>query len=324
MDDFERNVHACVSKWNKHIKHEETSSNVHHTLATMLVSRYISRNMSKKITELPYIKTVIFTVKKTRVQLTTMSKSTEHHTDFFVNYTTNCITVIEGVFKKTTGEIKIILALTDEKKRLPTKSTSTDKVFTAEHINSGLTLQVAKQAPVILVYRKDEICKVILHELLHAYSIHRSSYSSAIDEFLIHSYHISLRDRQTLNIYESYVEALALVINSVMYNKLFNDPKAFEKETAHQLQTVHQINSVKPYAESTNVFAYVHLKYSVLTRLDSILKALKPNNYSLDKMELIMPPKNMRLSKNKCSYCSSNIRLNKMDIFKTYLKIQSK
>ena len=113
-----------------------------------------------------------FKVKNTVIDMIILSKDDEDHMSFFSKYIANCIRLIEGIFKKQINGFQIVLALIDKpRSRLPK-----NKHLDTKHVNSGLCVSFNNSPPLIFIYRRQEICKVIVHELLHAYHIHPFSY----------------------------------------------------------------------------------------------------------------------------------------------------
>ena len=258
-----------------------------------------------------------FKVKNTVIDMIILSKDDEDHMSFFSKYIANCIRLIEGIFKKQINGFQIVLALIDKpRSRLPK-----NKHLDTKHVNSGLCVSFNNSPPLIFIYRRQEICKVIVHELLHAYHIHPFSYPKEIDTILIKKYNIELRNKESLNVFEAYVECMAIILNSLLFDEMFKTKNTLEKEIAHQIYTVNQLNKYKPYSQSTNVFAYVYLKTYLLCHIDSILKNMEDTHYCIYDTSMIIPEKRMIFKKINKNKFNSTITLNKMDIFKTYLKL---
>lgn len=266
---------------------------------------------------------VMFFVNETECNLTlAIGKNTKFNIVFFVKFIRDCVCVIGNVFKKHLPKFDICLILCNDSKHL-----SVSKTITSENINSGLGY-MSNDHPKIVVYRKEEICKVIVHEMLHIYKIHPFHYPSMIDTTLTRKYNVNhLIENKSLNICESYVEVLSIFINSIMYEITNNDTNAFKKEQTHQLYLVNQLNNYKPYNETTNVFAYVLLKYSLLLNLNQLLSDTKSSNYCInDTYPIIKYSDNIPhiLPELKSKSFLTKVRLSKMDIFKIYLKIFQK
>lgn len=259
-------------------------------------------------------KSVKFTTNDTLCRLTVFSyKKNESYIKFFVHFIATCINIMEDVFGKNVNDFQIFLALTKYSKQLPN-----NKVITPENMNSGFTYISFDSCPMIWVYRKEEICKVIIHEMLHLYQVHPFDYPLSIDEKIIKKYDIRVKHEDSLNIYEAYVEAIAVYINMIIYEQLFDEKNVFSKEMTHQLYLINQLHQFRGYLEETNVFAYVFLKYNILKNLDKVLLYTEKNNYCISDMKIIQKHLyNIKFDVLPSKIYSKKIRLHKMDIFKS-------
>ena len=281
--------------------------------------RFFPQNLKSTFENTKFEERISFEIRNTIVHLIIRSGTKEnHHITFFIDFISLCIGILYDVFKKQINEFTIILALLNKpRSKLP----KAKKHLSAEHINSGLTVTYPQRPPIIFIYRQKEVCKVILHELLHAYHVHPLQYRKEYDEQLINKYKINLQESDTINLFESYVEFIAILINSFIYDHTFNTTNALQKELLQQTYTVKQLRMYKPYSESTNVFSYVFLKAHLIENKDQLLSKVKDDNYNINDIDLIVPKKRMSLKNTKKKSFRSRITLNIMDIFKTYLKL---
>lgn len=318
MDEFKKTVLNSISVSKK--VHNVYSHNLsfEHDYDLLTNGPFFPSNLKTSFDKAIFEERTSFKMKATLVNLIIKSKSNHSYTQFFTDYITLCVGILEDVFKKSIPEFTVILALLNKPRSTFSRS---DKHLSSEHVNSGFTIKYPDRSPLIFVYRQNEMCKVILHELLHAYQIHPCHYPKIYDKELIKKYKINLRNVETLNIFESYVEFIAILINSIVYDHKFKTKNALEKETVQQIETAKQLKMYKPYSESTNVFAYVFLKTNLINHMDRILNETKTLHYCIEDIRIIMPEKRMVLKKTKKKTFSSRITLNVMDIFKTYLKL---
>lgn len=256
---------------------------------------------------------VSFVVNDTMCYLTLCSNDKENVSiRFFVDFIAKCISIMQEVFFKHVKECKIYLALTNHSKQLPD-----DGVITAININSGLSYifnddSISK----IYVYRKEEICKVLIHEILHIHKIHPIHYSQLIDNQLVKKHDIRLVGQSSINIYEAYVESVAVYINTIIYEQMFNEEKVFKKEMTHQLYVINQLHDYRPYVEKTNVFAYVFLKYNILSNLEEVLSTLTNNNYCIHGPDVILKySNNIQFNVLSSRKYYKKLRLHKFDIY---------
>lgn len=320
MDEFRERVTQSlnVSKermdYRKNVK--TPSQEIDYTLLTD--GRFFPKNLKSSFENTNFEEKISFEIQNTLVHLIVRSDTKNNQIDFFIHFISLCIGILHDVFKKQINEFTIILALLNKPRSTLPKH---KKHLSAEHINSGLTLTCPQRPPIIFIYRQKEVCKLILHELLHAYHIHSIQYPKEYDEKLINKYKINLQGNDTLNLFEAYVEFIAILINSFIYDYTFKTTNALQKELLQQTYTVKQLRMYKPYSESTNVFSYVFLKAHLIKNKDDILNKVKHDNYNMNDINLIIPKNRMSLKNTKKKSFSSRITLNIMDIFKTYLKL---
>lgn len=132
--------------------------------------------------------------------------------------------------------INIHIALTLLKKRMPKHEID---IMDVCHVNSAVTTSCALEGDVC-IYREEEWCKVLIHELMHILGLDFSTYH-------IDDYTKQLRD--TLNIkseylvYETYCEIWATLLHTLCftYFELFNGKK-FEDIDIHAFYRIHNTN----------------------------------------------------------------------------------
>jgi hypothetical protein len=107
--------------------------------------------------------------------------------------------------------LNIFIYMTPFKKRLPDEQ---GDVFESEHANTGLSYHCAKNNEVV-VYRKEEWFKVLIHELFHAMGLSfiesdiPAWVDAAMQTLLQNMYAIS----HSVRIYETYCETWARILN---------------------------------------------------------------------------------------------------------------
>ena len=106
-------------------------------------------------------------------------------------------------------EINLTLWLSDRKKKL--KYARSHRYIGPKEINSGCTshLQGSKQ---VSVWRKEELDKVILHELIHSLDLEDRMNTLDLENFVYQHFDIR-RDLNKLTIFECYVEIMADILN---------------------------------------------------------------------------------------------------------------
>ena len=109
--------------------------------------------------------------------------------------------------------LNIFIYMTEFKKLFPDE---TSKVLDSEHANTGLSYHCARNNDVV-VYRKEEWFKVLIHELFHAFGLSfidgdlPDGADAAMQSMLKKTYAIS----HPVRIYETYCEIWARILNAV-------------------------------------------------------------------------------------------------------------
>lgn len=205
--------------------------------------------------------------------------------------------------KKCGINLNINIIMTNLKKCMP----QNNKVIGVNNVNSGLSSACARDS-IILIYRKEEWFKVLIHEIFHNFGLdfsHRNhkSYNKILNEYL--------RIKNNILLFETYTEFWARIINCInnaivlnKYGTNFND--FFEyfyillhfervlsmyqstKILEYQNMSYEDIFKYNNYDENSNVFAYYigvailmnNLVDSVLHQNDNIF-SLKLKNIEL-------------------------------------------
>jgi len=172
---------------------------------------------------------------------------------------------------------KIIFYETFEKKKFPKKGT-----LGPNEINSGLTFVDLHENGNIILYRKEELLKVLIHELIHSnlidIKIILTKQSKEFNDFFCVNYKILLN--------EAYTETFATIIN-IFYihivnnlpkkdlnNMFFNEMK-YSTYICSKIMKYYNISSIKDiiklnnkcisiFPQKTNVFSYYILKNILL------------------------------------------------------------
>ena len=168
------------------------------------------------------------------------------------------------------------------------------------HINSGVTSSYSTEATVV-VYRKEEMVKVLTHEMIHAFGLDAKNISEDQEAFVNKYFNITCK---SVTINESFTDSLACYINTVMYtfyerydNIKFDKKleKNFAKEKMHMLKQAEKvlvyngyyksgniIKSDKPVCEYTHVTSYYVIKALIYNNLEPFVKMLNDTNMIID------------------------------------------
>ena len=212
------------------------------------------------------------------------------------------LTIMHKWCGKRKEHLYIILFLFNSQKKYPKDDIKKGKSIDPEHVNSGFSylrsdIGVELENMVdIVVYRKEEVLKVMKHEIIHVMGMHPTNYPREYDDHLKDRYNIqSLQSHGSLNIFEGYVEFLSLFLNTFIYTynategrreresefkRVFE--KAMQTERTNCLRLMHQISHdlgiatvrentstsrwmfEKILKENTNVFSYYFIKTALL------------------------------------------------------------
>lgn len=178
--------------------------------------------------------------------------------------------------------VKLVIFYGRQKKYLNTD----DETLCPDNINSGST--IANE--IIKIWRKEELYKVLIHELVHYFNIDfyvSDDIYKQINEYVTHFANVKGIDR----INESYTETLAIVIHSVLYSKL-NNVSINRIITDELLFTYFQVSkilkhfncndcdvSVCQINQTTSAFSYYIIKCMFVCKIEEVLKYWENNGF---------------------------------------------
>lgn len=178
--------------------------------------------------------------------------------------------------------VTILIYLTNAKKRFPTDGS----ILTPKHINSGFTIPSNN---LVVVYRKEELNKVLLHELTHLYDVDKGPIEKSVTEDVHRYFNMDPSIRLLLN--ESLTEFFAAIMNilfasvepfdnldeKVVY-KLLEKERVFMDIQAKRVIAYTQLcvkNDVQKYREATNVIAYYVVKGAMFNQYSKYIEDYK-------------------------------------------------
>lgn len=184
--------------------------------------------------------------------------------------------------------IKIQLIHCDLKKVKPKLNNMT---LTSENVNSGVTINGHN----IIVYRTEEMTKVLIHEMVHLYNNSQPKIYHT-QENLINSYFALDTTRNSVVMNESFTDAYACLLNIALYS-IFNKRPfklVFEKErefimlqslnvlmynnyTLASDDTIGRLTSSKN-VEETHCISYYVLKAIVFNKIGSFFRYMKKHD----------------------------------------------
>lgn len=276
-----------------------------------------------------------FIIHKLNVSLTVYSLNKE---EGLLLKIANLVSFVYSLDRVDIQYLSIDIYLVDQNKMIP----SLNQNFTRNEINSGYC--ILGKTPKIVIYRKEEVFKVLIHELIHAFQYDNYQDNTKIIKHYQDKYNIS---SEKINSNEAYTELWANIINCYLISKnigrnrynLFLILLAMEREFSYfQAEKVIYLSKLNydsnkksiDINSDTNVLAYFIIRAELYKGLNKFLKFCKNHNQNyikiekedlwlnhLRKNELILR-KNRRFNNiNKNSYFFTTMRmsLNEIDIY---------
>lgn len=180
------------------------------------------------------------------------------------------------------GGLHLILITLDEQKKITYESG-----LSIDNINSGCCIRYPDKAKVI-VYRSQEIIKVVFHELIHAFDI---DYKRRIDPEVFKNFFNVDGHCKPIAINECFTDTFAIILNSCLYSILFKkDLKTIlSKENKFIRNQAKKILAFYGYkqqncklvtekhmkiCEQTHAISYYVLKAYVFNNIDAFIDSL--------------------------------------------------
>ena len=223
---------------------------------------------------------------------------------FFVNYIL--------YLNKDIRDINLTLYLSSKKKHLPKVNKSSIKVIGAKEINSGCTTFTGTLPNKVSIWRKEELGKVLIHEIVHSLELEIHN-NELLKEFIYNNFDIKRSNK--IRLFEGYVETNANLINIILTilesknikskhkklpNKLFLKLLNIEiKYSLFQVSKIlkyfgynnfndfyipgiKEIDKSDKYNQLTNVFSYIIFRSMIFYNLEKFMELLfsknEPNN----------------------------------------------
>lgn len=166
-----------------------------------------------------------------------------------------------------------------------------ESVFTAYNVNSGFTFRDYSQGrSSVVVYRAEEVNKVLIHELLHAFDMDCKTSMMKEEEQFAKMFGLYTG----LNINESFTDAYACLLNVVYASILLSrrNQSLRVADVGQALSTFESLHIImmgrrvlaktkSQRRESTNVMAYYVLKAILWSRLDEFCGYLNEHHFMI-------------------------------------------
>ena len=242
----------------------------------------------------------------------------------FINYILITIKFITYFYTKD-NTITINYYLLDDTKTINNKS-----IFTGNEVNSGMT---NLSTNTIDIWRKEEIMKVTLHELIHALKLDFTYYD--LNNNLVNLYNDRYRLKiKGVMINEAYTDFWAIIFNSYLiciiknasfyeFNNLIKKDIKFINYQSNKILSISSGN-INKY---TNVFSYYILKNELFHSLHIILQYCYENNLQfilindltqfINLLINLRKPSTYKINKKDKWYKTMRMSINSIDIFKS-------
>jgi len=195
-------------------------------------------------------------------------------------------------------DLHIILIPTCYKKKLPNKP---NHEIGIHECNSGVNISYGNGDKVIIIWRKEEQLKVIIHELIHYYKFDKGiknvNLQEAYTETMANYLYQHMKHILTNNIHNNNIH------NNNDYNKL--DKNLKKEQDFSQYQTAKIIDYIYPekwpnitpqqpipedlyekMSNNTSVFGYYWCKSALLSNIDRMKDFWDKNNYQVNEKNL--------------------------------------
>lgn len=220
------------------------------------------------------------------------------HYDEDINEIINIILLTTKLFKINNRTININLILSEQKKYLYPNQ----EYISTDNVNSGATTTYLHYSnnDNIIIWRKEEYIKVLIHELIHLYGVDFHSDDTISNKITpLFNSRITLFDNNKDAYSESYVESLAIIINSVV-KSVINDTNFDEIITYEILFGYFQVSKILYHMNKnivfnidtkinlkqlTSVASYYFIKLMFLSNLDIFLEYLNNNSFFIKQNE---------------------------------------
>lgn len=287
-----------------------------------------SKKMEKSIKNLKKLKKIKYRFNNTNVHINLYyNKFSKNNISRIINLINFNITLFESINNKTRDNVNINILLTNHKKQI---NINKDNQLTKENINSGYTqFSHNPNENFIVIYRNEELLKVLTHEMIHLYDLHSHQRIHTKINTVIKN------NNRFFSIYESYTEAFAIIFYTFYYSKqhnldfkeLLNSQVKFNYIQCAKLlysQNIMNANdisnmNIREIKEETNAISYFLLKTCILSNLNKFKKLFNKNNgFELENKNRVIEFDNILIKtfkseKNKFNKSLNLIKNNKLD-----------
>lgn len=294
-DNLEKLLIFIKSVYNYYINQYSSKINIQfqkHTFGTVLTEngRFISPKLKEMINSVRYLYwTTKFVIKEIPINVE-VYKPIEYDTDNtkihkiieLIKFVSYLCKTINGSFKDS---ISIKLILSPFKKEL-----SENENLSAQNVNSGFTIRdYGKGESKIVIFREEEIVKVLIHELLHSFDIDSKLSGERYDI----KFSKLFKKETAINLNESFTESFACLLNvclasiyisnirRVSLRKTFMTLLDFERQYILSVGEKVGKYNMQNKREATNTTSYYVLKAINWLNIEDFIEYVVKHNYMI-------------------------------------------
>jgi hypothetical protein len=217
---------------------------------------------------------------KTNINLTMYITNKKYNTDLLINLLNYYVKTLNVINRMQT--VNIIFYLMDVKKTVPKQE---GYILNEDNVNTGVC-EYNNGERRIIIYRIEDIEKVLLHELIHYYSIDFHFYNAGHDENFMTKYKIEVSKPyknkvNPLCLYESFTEIVSCyghILTYCLFNNMLKEEqinRVLKNERQHYMMQAAKVYKYGKLKENTHVFSYYICKAVVFNNLQRFLKLFK-------------------------------------------------
>jgi hypothetical protein len=265
-------------------------------------NHFVTNKVKSKINKLNNLKKISYNFKNTDILLNLyFNKISKKKINELINIINFSITTFDKL-NNHRNNIKLDIYYCNFNKFI--KINNKDQLI-PDNINSGFTTFFAdKDDDYIVIYRQEEINKVIIHELIHLYRFHNFKIQNPKINELI-------KTKIKLDISETYTETFATILytyyysklNNQDFNKLLNEQFNFSLLQSAKILYNQNINKLEypiNINETTNAISYFILRSAILNNFKLYENIFNKNIYLNEKNKILLFNENLIKSiKNK-------------------------
>lgn len=126
-----------------------------------------------------------------------------------------------------------------------------NKFLGVQNINSGVTIKNGSNISKIIIWRKEEIDKVLVHEMIHAFDLDFYQQSNKVLNKIIE--HFDIDEKRYINLFEAYTETWAVIFKSCFNGILYYDGS---QKKINEMLYYEKIYSLYQTSKILNFFGY--------------------------------------------------------------------